>query len=181
MREHVAVRCKPTTARNYRLVLDCHLLPALGCAASRRDRARACRGPALQPARDADNGEQGGRHALALVLHGRGLGGSPWRGGNPCKFLRKYRERSCERFLSEEEFRRLGRVLGEVEGKVCASAVAAFRRALAGSAACTCRYTAPAGQPLGDCRGQAGRAVQQSQQHLARGAHAGGSGGRSYS
>ena len=49
--------------------------------------------------------------------------------GNPCKFVRKYKERSCERFLSEAEVRRLGRVLGEVEaeGKECAGAVAAFR------------------------------------------------------
>jgi len=39
------------------------------------------------------------------------------------------KERSCERFLSEEEFRRLGRVLDEVqaEGKISANAVAAIR------------------------------------------------------
>ena len=48
---------------------------------------------------------------------------------NPCRFVQKYKERSCERFLSEEEFRRLGRVLDEVEAerKVSASAVAAIR------------------------------------------------------
>ena len=46
----------------------------------------------------------------------------------PCRFVRKYKERSCERFLSEEEFRHLGRVLDEVvaEGKIFSSAVAAF-------------------------------------------------------
>ena len=40
-------------------------------------------------------------------------------GGNPCRFVKKYKDRSCERFLSEQEFRRLGRVLSEleVEGK----------------------------------------------------------------
>ena len=50
-------------------------------------------------------------------------------GGNPCRFVKKYKERSCERFLSEDEFRRLGRVLDEVEAesKVSASAVAAIR------------------------------------------------------
>ena len=50
-------------------------------------------------------------------------------GGNPCRFVQKYKERSCERFLSEEEFRRLGRVLDEVEaaGKVSVTAVAAIR------------------------------------------------------
>ena len=50
-------------------------------------------------------------------------------GGNPCRFVKKYRSRSCERFLSEQKFRRLGRVLGEVEteGKVSRSGVAALR------------------------------------------------------
>ena len=49
--------------------------------------------------------------------------------GNPCRFVRKYKQHARERFLSEEEFRRLGRVLGEVEseGKVNPHAVAAFR------------------------------------------------------
>ena len=43
--------------------------------------------------------------------------------------MKKYRNRSCERFLSEEEFRRLGRVLSELEaeGKISASGIAAFR------------------------------------------------------
>ena len=50
-------------------------------------------------------------------------------GGNPCRFVKKYKSRSCERFLSEQEFRRLGTVLSEVEaeGRMSGSAVAAFR------------------------------------------------------
>ena len=50
-------------------------------------------------------------------------------GGNPCRFVQKYKERSRERFLSEEEFGRLGSVLDELEaeGKVSANAVAAIR------------------------------------------------------
>ena len=46
-------------------------------------------------------------------------------GGNPCRFAKKYPTRSSERFLSEEEFRRLGRVLSELEaaGKVMASGI----------------------------------------------------------
>jgi len=49
--------------------------------------------------------------------------------GNPCRFVRKYKEERRERFLSEAEFRRLGQVLDAVaaEGKVHTSAVAAFR------------------------------------------------------
>ena len=50
-------------------------------------------------------------------------------GADPCRFVKKYPTRSCERFLSEEEFRRLGRVLSELEaeGKVMASGIAALR------------------------------------------------------
>ena len=38
-------------------------------------------------------------------------------GGNPCRFVTKYRSRRFERFLTEEEFRRLGRVLDELEAE----------------------------------------------------------------
>ena len=50
-------------------------------------------------------------------------------GGNSCRFVKRYGKRSCERFLSEQEFRRLGRVLSELEaeGKLSASAIAAFQ------------------------------------------------------
>ena len=50
-------------------------------------------------------------------------------GSNPCRFLVKYKERRRERFLTEEEFRRLGRLLSEAaaEGGVSAQAAAAIR------------------------------------------------------
>ena len=38
-------------------------------------------------------------------------------GGNPCRFVVKYRERKRERFLSDDEFDRLGRVLNEMENE----------------------------------------------------------------
>ena len=49
--------------------------------------------------------------------------------GNPCRFVVKYRERKRERFLSDEEFERLGRVLKEMEaeGRLSVHAVAALR------------------------------------------------------
>ena len=48
---------------------------------------------------------------------------------NPCRTVLKYKERRRERFLTEEEFRRLGRVLGEAAagGGVSVHAVAALR------------------------------------------------------
>ena len=50
-------------------------------------------------------------------------GSSPWR------HIRRYREESRERFLSAEEFQRLGKLLQEflAEGSECHSAVTAIR------------------------------------------------------
>ena len=38
-------------------------------------------------------------------------------GGNPCKGIRRYRQKRCERFLSPEEYRRLGMVLDRYEAR----------------------------------------------------------------
>ena len=48
-------------------------------------------------------------------------------GANPRRFVKKYKERKRERFLTEDEFRRLGQVLSEVEGSETLSAVTAIR------------------------------------------------------
>ena len=50
-------------------------------------------------------------------------------GSNPCRHIRRYREESRERFLSVEEFRRLGKVLDDVlvDGSESHSAVTAIR------------------------------------------------------
>jgi integrase len=50
-------------------------------------------------------------------------------GGNPCRFIKKYPTRSRDRFLSEQEYDRLGAVLDELEGagRVFPSAAAAIR------------------------------------------------------
>ena len=128
MREHVEVRCKPTTIRQCRHTLDHHLLPALGTeclGAIGRERVAALH-YSLHETPVMANKVVDMLSRLFYMAEGWGIAPE---GGNPCKFVRKYKEPGCERFLSEEEFRRLGRVLGEVEaeGKVCASAVAAFR------------------------------------------------------
>ena len=50
-------------------------------------------------------------------------------GANPCRFVQKYKEKKRERFLTEDEFRRLGQVLNEVEaeGSETFAAVTAIR------------------------------------------------------
>ena len=49
--------------------------------------------------------------------------------GNPCRFIKKYPSRSRERFLTEQEFVRLGAVLDELAdaGRISASARTAIR------------------------------------------------------
>ena len=50
-------------------------------------------------------------------------------GGNPCRFVLRYKEGRRERFLTEEEYRRVGRALCalEAEGPVPARGAAALR------------------------------------------------------
>ena len=48
-------------------------------------------------------------------------------GANPCRGVRKYRERRRERFLSPDEYRRLGAMLAEAEGRASPHALAALR------------------------------------------------------
>ena len=128
MKEHVAVRCKPSTAIGCRYALDKYLLPAFGARAlgsiGREEVATLQYGLHKTPImanRIVD--------MLSRLFNMAEAWGIAPEGGNPCRFVQKYKERSCERFLSEEEFRRLGRVLDDVEaeGKVSPSAVAAIR------------------------------------------------------
>ena len=126
--EHVAVRCKPNTARGYRHVIDKHVLPVLGkqpiSALGREHVAdlhfRLRRTPtAANQAVDA----------LSRMLNQAEAWGLIPPGGNPCRFVAKYRTRRLERFLTEEEFRRLGETLDalEAEGRVPVHAATALR------------------------------------------------------
>ena len=128
LREHVAVRCKPTTAGAYRHALNRFLLPAFGSlplGAIGRDQVASLH-YRLHKTPTMANQVVDTLSRLFVMAEAWGLAPE---GGNPCRFVKKYRKRSCERFLSEQEFRRLGRVLSEIEaeGKLSASGIAAFR------------------------------------------------------
>ena len=126
--EHVAARCKPKTAAMYRLIVDKHILPALGRRpALAVGQARVtelhhalCRTPVMA------NQAVDTLSRIYNVAEDRGLVPE---GSNPCRFTVKNRERKRERFLTDEEFRRLGRVLTEAETckGVSVHAVAAIR------------------------------------------------------
>ena len=57
------------------------------------------------------------------------IGGAVPTGSNPCRQIRKYRARRRERFLTEAEFRRLGRTMDEMEanGGIAVHAAAGLR------------------------------------------------------
>ncbi len=128
LEEHVEVRLKPRTQVHVRGVLRRHILPALGkipLVAVERSQVvelqqKLCDRPVTA------------NRAVKVLSHmyrlGEGWGVVP-EGFNPCRSVEKYPERRRERFLTDAEFARLGRVLDEAVGSASASpiAVAAIR------------------------------------------------------
>ena len=128
LREHVAVRCKPATVYGYGRIVRKNVLPALGrlplAAVERRHVAemhyRLRRTPVA--ANDAVA-------ALSRMFNRAEAWGMVPPGSNPCRRVRRYRTRRLERFLTEDEFRRLGETLDamEAEGRLPVHAAAALR------------------------------------------------------
>ena len=128
MRAHVAVNCKPSTAVRYGGILKNGILPALGSmplgSVERKDVAELHHALRHQPStanRAVDILTKMYSLAEAWGLHQSGR--------SPCRSVRKYKERKRQRFLSAEEFQRLGRVLDETEARGTAwlPAIAAIR------------------------------------------------------
>ena len=128
MRVHVAAACNAHTARIYRGSLENHILPALGAmplAAVGREDAQALHYRLRATPRAANR-------AIALLSRMFALAeawGMAPGGGNPCRGVRKYRERGRRRFLARDEYRRLGAALAgaEADGAVPPGAAAALR------------------------------------------------------
>ena len=128
LRVHVAVNCKPKTANLYTFVVERHILPALGELAVTevgREHAAALHHRLRETPTMANTvvGVLSKMYRLAevweLVPSGR----------NPCRSLRHYKEQSRERFLTAEEFERLGEALrvADAKGTLWPPAIAAIR------------------------------------------------------
>ena len=116
LREHVAVRCKPTTAAQYRLAIERYIVPAVGTfpvsSLGRTQIADLHHALSDRPA----------MANLVVAMLSRmidqaiawGVAGEI---SNPCRSVPKYRTRRRERFLTDAEFQRLGRTLDEMEGE----------------------------------------------------------------
>ena len=128
MRTHVNVRCKPSTVATYRSVLDKHILPVLGAMSI----SEVGRGEISALHHRLHDTPAMANRTVKILSRMYSLA-EAWErippGRNPCRSVRRYKERSRERFLTPEEFRCLGRVLRDVEadGSVWPLAIAALR------------------------------------------------------
>ena len=128
LEEHVAVRCKPRTESMYRLVVANYIVPRLGkrpaLAVGHKEVTELHHALSAKPIM--------ANHVvdtLSRIYNAAEDRGQIPEASNPCRQVVKYRERKRERFLTDEEFRRLGRVLDEAETckGVSVHAVAAMR------------------------------------------------------
>ena len=126
--EYVPARCKASSAQSYERALRQHVLPRLG---NRRvaDITRADVTALHHQMRAIPYAANRTIGILSAVFTAAELWGMRPEGTNPCRHVKRFREKRRERFLSDEEYRRLGAVLREAErtGAVAASAVAAIR------------------------------------------------------
>ena len=128
LEKYVAVRCKPSTAKNYRLAIQQHILPALG------EKALKDVGPEDVAAlhhklRDTPAAANQATWVLSRMFALAENWGMVPPGRKPTRHVRQYRATSRERFLTPEEYRLLGATLTrlETEGSMMSSAVAAIR------------------------------------------------------
>jgi len=128
LREHVAVRCKPSTQAEYKRSVELFINPRIGARKvtdiERRDIAELHQSLSHIPYQA--NRTLG---VLSKIFNLAEVWSLRPDGSNPCLHVKKYAEQKRERFLSPEEFFRLGQVLREVErdGSESPSAVAAIR------------------------------------------------------
>ena len=128
MDDYAPDHLKPSTARLYREILDKRILPRLG---KRRvaDIGRADAAALHHEMRAVPGHANRTLGVLSRMLTMAEVWEMRPEGVNPCRFVRKYPERKRERFLSDDEYRRLGAALrdAEREGFASPAAVAAIR------------------------------------------------------
>ena len=125
LEDYVPVHCKASTREEYRRSVTLFIDPAIGemriSDVQRKDIAELHHGLRDKPYQaNRTLGVLSKMFSLAEVWG--------WRadGSNPCRHVKRYKERKRERFLSPEETERMGEVLREAEDEM-PSAVAAIR------------------------------------------------------
>ena len=128
MDEYVAVHCKPATLRIRSGAIYRHIVPRLGNL-----RIGAVKRRHVLSLHQRLSGTPVQANNVVITLSQIYVKAQDWgivaEGTNPCRHVELYRQRKRERFLTETEFRRLGRVLEEAEqsGGATPEAIAAIR------------------------------------------------------
>ena len=130
LRTHVKAHCKPSTALpTYRIAYSTNtFLPVLG-GMSISEVGRGEIAALHHRLHDTPAMANGTVNILSKMFSLAEAWDRIPPGRNPCRSVRRYKMRSRERFLTPEEFRRLGRVLrdAETDGSVWPPAIAALR------------------------------------------------------
>ena len=128
LEEYVPVHCKASTAYEYKRSVELFIDPTIGgrkvTEIQRSDIAKLHHGMRKTPYQA--NRTLG---VLSKMFNLAEMWGLRPDGSNPCLHVKRYKEEKRERFLSADEFKRLGRVLDEIleDGSETRSAVAAVR------------------------------------------------------
>ena len=124
--DYVSVHCKPRTLEDYGHSVNGFILPKLG--AFRVNDVRRDHVAALH--HDMRTTPYQANRTLAVLSKMFNLA-ELWEiradGSNPCRHVKRYKERRRERFLSDAEYVRLGEALRDAERTEMPSAVAAIR------------------------------------------------------
>ena len=125
---HLEVNCRPNTVKTCRRVLDLHILPALGhlpVASVERSHVSELHFNMRDKPAQANQAVE----VLSKMFRLAETWGMTPPRRSPCRRVRAYKRVRRERFLTPEEYRRLGRVLdgAEATGGFLPSGIAAIR------------------------------------------------------
>ena len=124
--DYVAVHCKPTTTKDYRHSIESFIAPKLGkrrVVDVRREDVVALH----QDMRATPYQANRTLAVLSKIFNLAELWGIRSDGSNPCRHVKRYKERKRERFLSDSEYARLGSALRDAEVSETPSSIAAIR------------------------------------------------------
>ena len=126
--DHVEVRCKPSTLREYRRCCDLYIIPAIGSHRV-QDVARADISDLHHALRAAPYQANRVLAVLSKMLNLAELWELRPDGSNPTRHVKKYPEKKRQRFLSPEEINKLWQVMDQAErdGTETPYVVAAFK------------------------------------------------------
>ena len=114
LNEYVPSHCKPSTAREYRRSVELFIDPTLG-RTPLRDVTRIDVAKLHHDLRTRPYQANRTLGVLSKVFNLAEVWGFRPDGTNPCRHVKKYYEQKRERFLSDEEFERLGKALRDVQ------------------------------------------------------------------